>query len=128
MDYYDMIEKEEDIYQGQDLDLTILQSISGVEDPLSLPGEIEDGYLAREYFENQREQGFEVPEERRPSHKSAKERRLWKSTKDMERCEGERVNPMESSDKDRREEAQKRKGWPQREYEDNRLPHKTVKI
>lgn len=73
---------------------------------------IEEGYFRRERDENLKEQGWPinpVPE----LTGSDIERRIFQSYKDMERLEEERVCPMASPDKERREEAKRERGWPQ---------------
>jgi hypothetical protein len=54
--------------------------------------QIEDDYLRREYYENRREAGFEIPDEALPTPRSSIEISIFKANKNLEECEGERVN------------------------------------
>lgn len=67
----------------------------GIMRPGEKPGfsvEHGDEYFARCYYEDQREQGFEVPEDRQPQIAPRKEREIKYQSKMMHDIEGERVD------------------------------------
>jgi hypothetical protein len=110
-------------------DVTVVLGISGAEDMFNSGIHIEEeGYLLRERMENRREQGFDVPEEFRPTQMSERERRLWKEIKDMERLERERCCPLDSANPEIREEEKRRKGWPETDWEDRMDLGPTLRI
>ena len=68
-------------------------------------------YFERERLENLREQGYTVPVIE--DTYSEFERILKRSYKVMEAVENERTNPLASSNKEVKEQAQRDKGWPE---------------
>lgn len=77
-------------------DERIAVAITGEEDLSRLGVQIEDNYLAREYWENRREQGLHVPRRYLPEPRSSKETEIWLRQKLSEELEAQHGNKPET--------------------------------
>jgi len=92
-------------------------------------------YFQNEYFTNEAHRGGRVPEdfylrEERHLVKNKKEKEIWMRQFQMQAIEAERIDPCNNRDPDKKEEAERLKCLPQREWETNEdyLPNEIVKL